>query len=234
MVRRANTLADEIFDKIVGDILSGRLQPKGSLTERDLVARFGASRTPVREAIKRLRERGFLAVGRRGVAVIREMSRGEVEELYALRVRLERAAALLTVRNITPTEIADLKRINRQFADAVAARDLVVMLDIRAQFHAILVAATRNRWLADVLIMLRDYAYPVRHVHWQDADRAAQTIGLHDEMIACLENRDSNRFRQLVARQIKEGLQVFRNRLTPLPARASGRARDRRTEVSAS
>jgi DNA-binding GntR family transcriptional regulator len=58
-----------------------------------LVARFGASRTPVREAIKRLHERGFLSIERKGAARIREMDRGEIEELYALRLRLERAAA---------------------------------------------------------------------------------------------------------------------------------------------
>lgn len=215
MARRDNTLADIIFDQIVGDILSGRLQPNRSLAERDLVDRFGASRTPVREAIKRLEERGFVQIGRKGVAVIRDMSRREVEELYALRIRLERSAALLTARLITKDEIAALKEINRQFGEAVATRDLVGMLDIRARFHAVVVGATRNRWLADTLIKLRDYAYPVRHVHWQDVGRAARTIALHDQMIEALQSHNRSRFRQLVVRQIKDGLEVFRNRLTP-------------------
>lgn len=243
MIKREHTLADAIFDHVVGDILSGRLRPKDKITERDLVTRFGASRTPAREAIKRLRERGFLTVGGKGVAIIREMSREEVEELYALRLWLERAAAVLTVRNIGTGEIARLKSINRQFAKAVAARDLVAMLDVRAQFHALLAAATRNRWLADMLITLRDYAYPIRHVHWQEIDRAARTIGLHEDMIESLERRDAKRFCRLVVSQIREGLDVFRNRLTP-PAdsglvapsilrRASGsrRARAKRRKV---
>jgi DNA-binding GntR family transcriptional regulator len=212
MARRDNTIADGIFDQIVSDILSGRIRPNVELTEHDLVTRFGASRTPVREAIKRLRERGFLTVGRKGVGIVRSMSRQEVEELYALRLRLERVAALLTARNITAGEIADLKRINQEFARAAAAHDLVPMLDVRAQFHAVLVTATRNPWLADLLIMLRDYAYPVRHVHWQDPDRAARTIGLHDDMIQCLEQHDTKGFRQLVVRQIGDALEVFRNR----------------------
>ena len=218
MVRRDNTIADEIFDQVVKDILSGRLQPRGALTERDLVTRFGASRTPVREALKRLRERGFLTIGRKGAAIVRDMSRDEVEQLYTLRIRLEGVAALLTARNITSDEIAELKQINAQFAAAVAARDLVAMLDVRARFHAMLVSATRNRWLADILVMLREYAYPVRHVHWQEPERAARTIEIHGEMIRCLEDGDRKQFRQLVIRQIREGLEVFRNRLVPLPA----------------
>jgi DNA-binding GntR family transcriptional regulator len=211
------TIADEIFDHIVSDILSGSLRPGDRLSERVLVARFGASRTPVREAIKRLRERGFVSIERKGAARIREMDRGEIEELYALRLRLERAAAVLTSKRISEREIAELRRINRRFAKAVEARNLAEMLRIRAEFHAILVGATRNRWLAETLVMLRDYAYPVRHAHWQDIRRAAQTIELHNKMIASLKARESGQFCSLVVKQVKEALEVFRSRLLPAP-----------------
>jgi len=213
------TIADAIFDHIVSDILSGSLRPRDRLSERELVARFGASRTPVREAIKRLRERGFLSIERKGTARIREMNPQEIEELYALRLRLERAASVLTGKRITEREIGDLKRINRRFAKAVRARNLAEMLSIRAEFHAVLVGATRNRWLAEVLVMLRDNAYPVRHAHWQDVRRAAQTIEVHNQMIATLEARQTGRFRSLVLNQIKEALDMFRNRLVPAPSR---------------
>jgi DNA-binding GntR family transcriptional regulator len=211
------TIADEVFDHIVDDILSGSLKPGDRLSERELVARFGASRTPVREAIKRLRERGFVSIERKGAARIREMNRDEIEQLYALRLRLERAAAVLASKRISEREIAELKRINRRFVKAVEARNLAEMLKIRAEFHAILVGATRNRWLAETLVMLRDYAYPVRHAHWQDIRRAAQTIKLHNKMIASLEARESGQFCSLVLKQIKEALEVFRNRLLPAP-----------------
>jgi DNA-binding GntR family transcriptional regulator len=230
MIRHHRTIADEVFDHIVRDILSGSLRPRDRLSERELVARFGASRTPVREAIKRLRERGFLTTGSKGAAHIRDINREEIEELYALRLRLERAAALITSKRVTESEIVQLKRINRQFAKSVRARNLVEMLGIRAKFHAVLVGATRNRWLADMLIMLRDYAYPVRHAHWQDVRRAAQTIEVHNQMIACLEKRDSARFRTLVVNQIKEALELFRHRLFPAPSqRLAPERTDRRT-----
>jgi DNA-binding GntR family transcriptional regulator len=218
MAKVTQTLADEIFNYVVRDILSGSLRPKDQISERELVARFKASRTPVREAIKRLRERGFLTIGAKGVAVIRDMSREEVEELYSLRLRLERSAAILTAKNITESEIQQLKKINRRFAVAVKARDLAEMLSIRAEFHAILANATRNRWLAEMMIMLREYAYAVRHAHWQDPQRAAQTTEMHAQMIACLENRSAARFSNLVLRQIREALELYRNRLVALPS----------------
>lgn len=218
MARISHTIADQVFDNIVRDILSGSLRPKDTISERELVARFGASRTPVREALKRLHERGFLTFGAKGVAVIRDMSREEIEELYSLRVRLERLAAVLASKNITNEEILELKKVNRRFAAVVKTRDLSEMLSIRAQFHAILVGATRNRWLVQMLVMLREYAYVVRHAHWQDPDRAAQTVDTHDQLISCLEKGHHAKFAKLVVNHIREPLNFYRNRLVALPS----------------
>jgi DNA-binding GntR family transcriptional regulator len=218
MAKVSHTIADEVFNYIVRDILSGSLRPKDQISERELVARFKASRTPVREALKRLHERGFLTFGAKGVGLIRDMSREEIEELYSMRLRLERTAAILTNKNITEDEIQKLKKVNRRFATAVKARDLSDMLSIRAEFHAILANATRNRWLANTLIMLREYAYVVRHAHWQDAERAAQTTDTHAQMIACLEARNGAKFGNLVVGQVREALELYRNRLVALPS----------------
>jgi DNA-binding GntR family transcriptional regulator len=231
MAKVSQTIADEVFNHIVRDILSGSLRPKDQISERELVARFSASRTPVREALKRLHERGFLTIGTKGVAVIRDMSREEVEELYSMRLRLERTAAILTNKNITDEEIQQLKKVNRRFAVAVKSRDLSDMLSIRAEFHAILANATRNRWLASTLIMMREYAYAVRHAHWQDPQRAAQTIDTHAQMIACLEARKGATFGNLVVAHVREALRLYRNRLVALPSERQPAAAKRRRVV---
>lgn len=212
------TVADQIFELIVTDILSGTLRPKDAISERALVARFGASRTPAREALKRLQERGFLTSGPKGVSIVRDMPLEEIESLYALRVRLERVAAVLTARQITRAEIARLREINARFAAAVGRRDLLEMLEIRAEFHSTVAAATRNRWLAEILTQLRDKAYAVRHWHWQDLRRAQETIRLHDEMIRALYRRNIPRYRRLIEEQIRAALDVYVNRLVALPA----------------
>jgi DNA-binding GntR family transcriptional regulator len=208
-----STAADRVFDEVVRDILSGMLRPRDQISERDMVARFGVSRTPAREAIKRLFERGFVAAGPKGVAVVAEIGGEDLRQLYDLRLRLEAHAAGLTAAKITPAEIERLRKINHDFAAALEKRDLVRMLEIRARFHALAVEATRNRWLAEVLGMLRDRAYAVRHLHWQDADRAAQTVDIHDRMIEALRRRDGKRYRDLVLRQIRAAIDCYRSRL---------------------
>ena len=208
-----STEADRVFDGIVADILAGALRPRERLSERDLVSRFGVSRTPVREAIKRLFERGFVEAGPKGVAVIVEISAEDLRKLYDLRLELESSAALATAANITPAEIEEMSRINKQFGAALAKRDLVRMLEVRADFHAVAARATRNRWLADILVMLRERSYVVRHFHWQDVDRAAQTLQIHDQMITALRRRDAKSYRGLAVRQIEAAIDSYQRQL---------------------
>lgn len=208
-----STEADRVFNGIVTDILAGAIRPRERLSERELVARFKVSRTPVREATKRLLERGFIETGPRGVAVVVDVSSEELRQLYALRLQLEITAAGEIVANITPQEITALKQINKEFKQALEQRDLVRMLEVRADFHALLGTATRNRWLAEVLVMLREKAYVVRHYHWQDFGRASTTLDIHDQMIKALEAKDAKAFAQLVRQHISAAIATYENRL---------------------
>ena len=213
----AQTAADVVFSKIIGEIHAGALRPRDTLSERDLVQRFGVSRTPVREAIKRLFGRGFLEYGPRRIGVVKEITEKSVRDLYRLRMKLESDATPLTVRNITTPEIQRLRAINREFTRAYRERNLGRMLDVRAQFHAALVEATRDSWLARILILLREEAYVVRHAHWQDPARASQAIRMHQRIIDALETRQVARYRTLVLKQIADGLNTYLSTLRPPP-----------------
>jgi DNA-binding GntR family transcriptional regulator len=208
-----STAADHVFETVVADILVGVLRPRDQISERDLVTRFGVSRTPVREAIKRLFERGLVEAGAKGVAVVFEIGREDLRKLYEVREQMEGNAAALTTANITAEELEELRRVNRQFGVALTKRDLARMLDVRAQFHAILVYATRNRWLAEILIMLRDRAYVVRHLHWQDAKRARETLRIHERMIAALQRSDAEAYRKLVVHQVHAAIDCYERQL---------------------
>jgi DNA-binding GntR family transcriptional regulator len=208
-----STEADRVFNGVVSDIMAGAIRPRDHLSERELVSRYGVSRTPVREATKRLLERGFVEPGPKGVAVVVDVSPEDLRKLYTLRLQLEASAAKQIVANITKEEIDRLKQINRQFKAALSQRDLVKMLEVRAAFNGVLTGATHNRWLEMVLALLRDKAYVVRHYHWQDFDRAAQTLDIHNQMIKALEQKDAGTFQQLVTEQISAAIATYENRL---------------------
>lgn len=200
---------------MVSDILTGTLRPRDQVSERDLVARYGVSRTPVREALKRLLERGFLEIGPKGIAQVLDLTAEDLEKLYELRLKLESEAAEAVVENMNDATIEELARINCQFASAVKARDLEEMLEVRSRFHATVVSAMDNRWLADVLISLREKAYVVRYTHWKSVHRARDTVEVHERMISALRNRDVGAYRDLVGAQIRSGLEYYRSQLLP-------------------
>ncbi|WP_322101897.1 GntR family transcriptional regulator [Paraburkholderia sp. J41] len=227
-----STVADLIFDDVVRDILLGAIRPRDHISERDLVARFGVSRTPVREALKRLFERGFVDSGPKGVAIVAEIDPEELRSLYDLRIELEGYAAGLTVENISNAQIDELNRINKRFAAALADRDLMRMLDVRAEFHALTSSATKNKWLAQILVMLRDKAYTVRHWHWQDADRANQTRKIHEEMVQALRRRDAQIYRELVVQQIEAAIISYEGQLRARPRIVSSESEARKRTVS--
>ena len=208
-----STEADRVFDGVVSDILSGVIHPRQHLSERDLVARFGVSRTPVREAIKRLFGRGLVEPGPKGVAVVVQTSFEDLQNLYDLRLNLEGSAALATAANITPQEIAALRELNLAFGVALARLDLVGMLEVRAAFHALAVRATRNRWLADILITLRERSYVVRHVHWREVDRAVQTMRIQEQMIEALTQGEAVSYHDLVLHHVKSALDSYNRQL---------------------
>ncbi len=208
-----STEADRVFESIVSDILAGIIRPRDRISERDLVARYGVSRTPIREATKRLLERGLVEPGPKGVAVVVDVSPEDLRKLYELRLQLEEIAGKQIVANITEDEINRLRKINKQFKQALTQRDLVKMLEVRADFHAVLVGAARNPWLEMVLVMLRERAYMVRHYHWQDFDRASQTVDIHNGLIDALERGDRASFSELIRQQIGAAIATYENRL---------------------
>lgn len=220
------TAADQVFSEMVSDILTGMLRPRDQVSERDLVARYGVSRTPVREALKRMLERGFLEIGPKGIAQVLDVTSEDLEKLYELRLMLESEAADAIVANIDDATIAELQKINRQFGAAVRKRDLEEMLEVRSRFHATLMGAMNNRWLADVLVSLREKSYVVRYTHWQSVERARETVNLHEKMISALRVRDVTRYRALVTGQIRSGLQYYQSQLVPR-RRASVQAKAR-------
>lgn len=211
---------------MVSEILTGSLRPRDRVSERDLVARYGVSRTPVREALKRMLERGFLEIGPKGVAQVLDLAEEDLEKLYELRLKLESEAAEPIVKNIDDATITELEEINRQFASAVKARDLEEMLEVRSRFHATLTGAMNNHWLADILVSLREKSYVVRYTHWQSVERARETVQVHEEMISALRAKDVTAFRKLVTGQIRSGLESYRARLVPR-RRQSQRAKAR-------
>lgn len=111
------TKADEIALTIEEDIVSGRIAAGSVLRQEQLSSRFGVSRTPIREALRRLSAQGLVSfVPNRGVRV-RTLSRDELREAFLVRAELESLATELAVPRMTPERLAELDAAEQRFSE---------------------------------------------------------------------------------------------------------------------
>lgn len=144
--------AGAVYDRIRRSIVEGRYPPGARLVEQRLAEELDVSRTPVREAVRRLESEGLVVVARNRGAHVRPLAEGEVADLYEVRARLEAYAAELAAARATPADVATLRSAADAFADGVgrasgAGRGVesVRALDhANAAFHGTLHAVSRH------------------------------------------------------------------------------------------
>jgi DNA-binding GntR family transcriptional regulator len=138
-------LGQDTYGRIRAAIRDGSLAPGLRLTETDLAARFGVSRTPIRQAIARLEAEGLLAhEPRRGLSVPKP-DHAQVMELYVMREILEGAAARLAAQHATVAEIDAMEELVESEPDAFG--DASALAAINARLHGLLYLAAHNRYL---------------------------------------------------------------------------------------
>ena len=180
-------LGEQAYGQIRAALRDGSLPPGMRVTETELAARFGVSRTPVRQAIARLESEGLLThEARRGLTVTRP-DHGQVVELYVMREIMEGAAARLAAQHASETEIAAMAELIEDepalFGDARA------LAALNQRLHGMLYLATHNRYLLRSLEQLSATMALLPSL-LTIGGRAEAAHAEHQAMIAALGSRD--------------------------------------------
>jgi DNA-binding GntR family transcriptional regulator len=133
------------YSKLLEAIRTGTFAPGDRLRETDVAERLNLSRTPVREAFRRLEADGIVEHRPRLGAIIRQLSHGELVELYDMRSVLERTAAEMAAKHASPAEVIALRDLNATLAASAPTEAAALNQD----FHRGIYLATRNRFLLD-------------------------------------------------------------------------------------
>jgi DNA-binding GntR family transcriptional regulator len=182
-------LGQEAYDRIRAAIRDGALPPGLRLTETDLAARFGVSRTPVRQAIARLESEGLLThQPRRGLAVTRP-DHQQVIELYVMREILEGAAARLAAQHATETELAAMAELVD--SEPAIFAETAALSELNQRIHGLLYLAAHNRYLLRSLgqISATIALLPTLLTTGGRAERAHEE---HRAILAALQRRDGD------------------------------------------
>ena len=180
-------LRDIVFLALREAIHSGKLLPGERLMEIPLSEQLGVSRTPVREAIRKLELEGLVHVIPRRGAVVAEITVSDLEDVLEVRAALERLAAVKACRNMTKEQLHRLKEMEAVFVDCTRKDDLKAIAQADVEFHEIISRSTGNHRLMQLLGNLREQIYRYRLELLKDRSTYGDLISEHEQIIAALE-----------------------------------------------
>ncbi len=183
-------LRDVVFNTLRQAILKGELNPGERLMEIQLAQRLGVSRTPIREAIRKLELEGLVVMIPRKGAEVAKITEKSMQDVLEVRRALEGLAIQLACGRITKEEIGNLEIQGKKFVEAVETGDLVFMAEADEAFHAVIYNATQNDRLISILNNLREQMYRYRVEYIKDTSIHPIILKEHEEIIRTVKKRD--------------------------------------------
>lgn len=184
-------LRDVVFNTLRQAILKGELKPGERLMEIQLANKLGVSRTPVREAIRKLELEGLVLMIPRKGAEVAEITRQDMEDVLEVRTALEELAVKDACDHITDAQLSELKKASNEFKKALLeGKDLVTCADADMHFHDVILSATNNRRLIQMLNNLSEQMYRYRMEYLKDERTHKTLIDEHDAIRRALKKHD--------------------------------------------
>lgn len=202
----APSLAENVYQSLSAWIRDGVYSPGDRIRESVVSKELGVSRTPVREALRRLQsERRITMEPQRG-AVVAELDRHEVVELYQLRQQLEGIAARFAAQHASLAEIAEMDRILDK--SIAAADDPRLLNQINWEFHTTIYSAAHNRFLLRSIAAISDEMALLKGMKYIPEGRAAELRGEHLRILDAIRARDPDAADDAAQAHIEMSLRV--------------------------
>jgi len=190
-------------------ITGGILQPGERLMESQLAEELGVSRTPVREAIRKLELDGFVVMLPRRGTYVADLSLKDIHDLYEVRTALDSLAAELATERINEEELERLERLVVQISEYAEAGDVDKVAETDGLFHEIIYEASRNSRLIAVIHNNWDQANRYRYRSLAYPGRLKDTCDEHRRLVEAIAQRDAALAAQLAAKHIEKAEEIL-------------------------
>lgn len=204
-------LRDVVFQTLRDAILSGELPAGERLMEVQLAEKLGVSRTPVREAIRKLELEGLVKMIPRKGAQVEEITRKDLQDVLEVRCALEELAVELACKNMGEQQIKALKKNIIKFRDAIRRRDITELAQEDVAFHDIIFHATNNERLVQILSHLREQMYRYRVQYLKEEKVHEKLAKEHEEIVKYLEKKQIEQAKQAICSHIYEQTMLLEN-----------------------
>ena len=183
-------LRDVVFQTLRQAILKGELQPGERLMEIKLAESLGVSRTPIREAIRKLELEGLVVMIPRKGAAVANITEKDTKDVLEVRRTVEVACD-----RITAAQLIQLKEAADAFEASKGSMDLIRIAETDMHFHEIIYEATHNERLVQMLNNLRENMYRYRIEYLKDSNYYDSLVGEHKEILDAIEAGDKEKAR---------------------------------------
>ena len=182
-------LRDVVFKTLRQAILKGELEPGERLMEIQLAERLGVSRTPIREAIRKLELEGLVLMIPRKGAEVAKISETNLRDVLEVRRSLEELAIDLACQRMTEEELSELKKTEERFAKAIQTGEVMEIAQTDESYHEIIYNSTKNQKLVQILNNLREQMYRYRLEYIKDEDKRQILLVEHEEILKAIKYR---------------------------------------------
>lgn len=196
-------LREVIFNTLRDAIIVGELKPGERLMEVKLADKMGVSRTPVREAIRKLELEGLVNMLPRKGAHVADLSVKDIVDVLEVRATLDGLATSLSASRITDEELKELKHINLQFIGFIEKENLQGSVKKDVEFHDIIYRSSRNDKLMQIVSNLREQVQRFRVIYLKDYKSPKELIKEHIDIYDAIYSRDPEKAQQMAQRHIK-------------------------------
>ena len=198
---KSTSLADQVFDKLENDIIQGVYKRGELLTELKLVEQLGVSRTPIREALRRLEQERLIEDTGKGSRVL-GITEEDLQDIMNIRERIEGLAAYYAAKNINAEGLRELTHIVDLQEFYFSKHDKEHLRQVDDEFHDMICALSGRSVIADTLIPLMRKTRRYRRVAIDDWERTTKTMNEHRQMFEAIASGNADLAQELTTKHI--------------------------------
>ncbi|MEW6726070.1 GntR family transcriptional regulator [Desulforudis sp. 1088] len=196
-------LREVVFESLREAIITGRLRPGERLMELQLAEELGVSRTPVREAIRKLELEGFVVMVPRKGAYVAGITDKDITDVFEVRSALEALAAGLAAERITEEEIEELERLVVRYAETTSSQNIQAIVEEDTKFHDVIYRASRNQRLIQIVTNLQEQIQRFRLTTLSRPGRTKEALVEHRKIVEAISERNIELAQQLAREHIE-------------------------------
>ncbi len=191
-LQKHKPLRELVYEELRGLILTGQIKPGSRMMEIDIAEEMGVSRTPIREAIRKLEKEGLVTIEPRKGAYASELSVKDMVDILEVRATLEGLAAGLAASRMTQDQKKQLLHYSDSFNKAVKEGNMAEMIANDTNFHHYIVQCCENKYLLMMLEQLQELVLRFRYIYFKDFKRGNEMPAEHRMIYDGICNNDAN------------------------------------------